>query len=145
MKQIENNQKYLLSLVEHLTMNTRHERRQIAMNVSKSFKTNLKDLDTKETVIAIALLEQKLTIKYTDCEYERGRHYRSRMIKLAISYGFTKRDIAKGSVVFDKKKLDQWLLENAFIKKKLVDYSFRELPLLVSEFETVVKDHLKAI
>jgi len=141
----ENNLQYLLALLCESGLNTRHGRKALTMQVSKGFKTKPIDLDETELVVLLSILEKNLGKTQSNADFERGDSERSRMVKLSLIYGFTKRDRKAGSVILDSAKLDAWLLQFGFIKKKLIQYTFRELPLLITQFETVVKNHLKTL
>ena len=44
----------------------------------------------------------------------------------------------------DMEHLNNWCLSKSYLKKKLDDYEYNELPKLVTQFEQVYKSHLKA-
>ncbi len=43
----------------------------------------------------------------------------------------------------DMEHLNNWCLSKSYLKKKLDDYQYAELPKLVTQFEQVYKSHLK--
>lgn len=49
----------------------------------------------------------------------------------------------KGKIVADGKKLDEWMVEYSYLKKKMNAYTYQQLPKLVSQFSEVYKSHLK--
>lgn len=48
-----------------------------------------------------------------------------------------------GKVVADGERVDNWCLNYSYLKKKLNNYTYKELPKLVSQFEAVYKHFLK--
>jgi len=49
----------------------------------------------------------------------------------------------KGTTKIDMQRVDNWCLTKGYIKRKLDNYSYEELPKLVSQFEAVYKYFLK--
>ena len=52
---------------------------------------------------------------------------------------------AKGQMQNDYSRLNRWMLEKSYLKKKLNAYTYAELPKLVSQMENVYRDFLKKI
>ena len=53
---------------------------------------------------------------------------------------------SKGKLQLDLQRIDNWCLKFGYIKRKFDNYSFEELPKLVTQFkEYVYKDYLKKI
>ena len=50
-----------------------------------------------------------------------------------------------GRTVADGQRFDAWALKSSYLKKKLNQYSYAELPKLVYQFEQVYKHFLKSI
>lgn len=50
-----------------------------------------------------------------------------------------------GTTVIDMDHVNNWMLGFSYLKKKLDDYTYTELPKLVSQFEEVYKSHLKKL
>ncbi len=47
--------------------------------------------------------------------------------------------------VIDMQHVNNWCLKSSYLKKKLDDYKYEELPKLVSQFEEVYKSYLKGV
>lgn len=47
--------------------------------------------------------------------------------------------------VADGARIDEWMLKYSYLKKKLDNYTYTELPKLVTQFENVYKHFLKAL
>lgn len=45
----------------------------------------------------------------------------------------------------DMGRVNNWCISRSYLKKKLDDYTYSELPKLVSQFEEVYKSHLKTV
>lgn len=97
--------------------------------------TSSKDLYSNEARDMLLHLE---TLKPVD-------HSRNKMIGKILYYahemGWTKTN-RDNKVVADGKRVDNWMLSHSYLKKKLNQYTYNELPKLVSQFEQVYKSFL---
>lgn len=78
-------------------------------------------------------------------DFEKGDKMRKRILSLCYEYGWTKYSKAKERHVVDFNRLNTWMSKSSYLHKGLNQYSYAELPKLVTQFENVVKSFLKAI
>lgn len=80
-------------------------------------------------------------LKSLDVEDKAGDKMRNKIISMAHEMGWRK----PGTDQIDMKHLNGWCIAHSYLKKKLDDYKYRELPKLVSQFEEVYKSYLKTL
>ena len=51
----------------------------------------------------------------------------------------------EGTERVDVERVDRWCVNNGYLKKHLMEYSYSELPKLVSQFGIVYKDYLNRV
>lgn len=66
---------------------------------------------------------------------------KNKIFYYAHEMGWTKLNAA-GKLVADGTRVDGWCLNYSYLKKKLNNYTYKELPKLVSQFEAVYKHFL---
>jgi hypothetical protein len=67
-----------------------------------------------------------------------------KMFGYARDMGWTKQNPA-GKLVADVDRINRWIMTYGYLKKPINDFTFAELPKLVSQFEMVYKDFLNKI
>ena len=71
-----------------------------------------------------------------------GDAMRNKIFYYCHEIGWTKASKKTGKKVADGKRFDEWAVKFSYLKKKLNQYSYAELPKLVSQFEAVYKSFL---
>lgn len=103
---------------------------------------------TKELTFAeAAALIQSLNMDKAAAQKDEGKKMRASIVAMA----YEMRWIGTQTVVEEKRvivkddftRLDNWMLKFSYLKKKLFDYTYKELPTLVTQFKAVYADHLK--
>lgn len=94
-------------------------------------------------------------IKYVQSHAERGNldssdfikgdRMRKRILSLSHQYGWTEYDPEKQKMVVDFERLDNWMLKYSYLKKKLNQYKYSELPKLVSQFQEFVHKYINQV
>lgn len=68
-----------------------------------------------------------------------------RMRRKIIAYAHEMKWYKPGSEKVDMERLDNWCMKFSYLKKKLNQYLYRELPALITQFESVYASFLKSI
>lgn len=97
-----------------------------------------KDLYVEEAALMIRHLEQ------TDPNYPAAEKMRRKLIYMAHTMGWQKAD-GNGKMRIDMQRVDEWCTTYGYGKKRLNNYSYKELPKLLSQFEAVYKKFLQSI
>lgn len=74
-----------------------------------------------------------------------GEQQRRKIIAIAYNMGWEIPNPKGGKPIADMKRINDWCIKFGFGKKKLNDYTTKELPTLVSVFEKVYKEFLNGI
>jgi hypothetical protein len=72
---------------------------------------------------------------------DEGKRMRNNIIAMAHEIGWIKKKNGKN----DYRKLDTWMKESSYLKKKLYDYSYKELPTLVTVFKKIYLSALNKV
>jgi hypothetical protein len=87
-----------------------------------------------------------------DQEDRRSNKMRNYVLSMAHEMGWEKEGIKieVAGTTYSKKKVDvervnNWCVKFGYLHKKLDEYTYEELPKLVSQFEEVYKGHLKGV
>lgn len=72
----------------------------------------------------------------------RGQQMRRRILSLCYNIGWTEWDYDDEKPVVDFERLDNWMLKYGHLHKKLNEYTYEELPTLVTQFENMAKSFL---
>jgi predicted ATP-grasp superfamily ATP-dependent carboligase len=89
-------------------------------------------------------------LKSMDVTEERSTKMRNKILSMAHEMNWTKPvgskqlAVGKGASI-DMEHVNNWMLSKSYLKKKLDDYTYTELPKLVTQFEEVYKSHLKKV
>lgn len=94
--------------------------------------TSTKDLFAEEAILMIKHLEA------TDPNQPAAEKMRKKLLHMAHSMGW---QIKKGDnkIVVDMERVDRWCKTYGYGKKSLNNYSYKELPKLLTQFESVYK------
>lgn len=121
-------------LINQLGLN--EQKGNIVAGFSKGRTTHFKELDKTEALECIKWLSDK--------QSQPGNKMRNKIFFYCHQMGWTKIN-ASGKVVADGARFDLWALKYSYLRKKLNQYTYEELPKLVSQFEGVYKSFLKSI
>lgn len=97
-----------------------------------------KDLLFEEAVLMIRHLEQ------TDPNYPAIEKMRRKVLYYAHQMGWQKAS-ASGKLRVDMQRVDEWCKTYGYLKKPLNNYTYKELPKLLSQIEAVYKSVLKTL
>lgn len=104
-----------------------------------------KELTSVELDALIRDLNQKTKQKAAahpvrvDPERVKANNMRKRILSLNYTLGWTTFDQQKLRHVVDMERLEAWLKKYGYLHKPLNDYTVKELPILVTQFENLVK------
>ncbi len=119
-------------------------------------KHNIKDKEDKSSIIySITGGRTTSTRELTDSEAngllahlqsldgtaDRSEKMRRKIIRLAHEMGWKR----QGSTKIDMKRINAWCAKSGYLHKPLDDYSYSELPKLVSQFEKVHADYISKL
>jgi len=99
--------------------------------------TSSKDLCYEEAVAVIKHLKQN------DPNREGADKMRKKILYYAHEMGW--QQLKNGKLVADLRRIDLWCLQFGYLKRKLDNYSYQELPKLVSQFESMYKHYIKSL
>jgi hypothetical protein len=142
--QVKHKRLYAL-LNEKRLMDQRH---QLFQAYSGNRTDNSKELQEREVDELIRFLQAySLGGKQIDYKtnFQKGDKMRKRILSLCYEYGWTKWNNAKGRETVDFEKLNGWMIKYSYLHKRLNQYSYSELPALVTQFESVIKSFLNSI
>lgn len=115
----------------------------IISGVSQGRTVSSKQLTFEEAKFLLADLNKNNTQK------EDGQKMRNNIIAMAHEMGWitTKQVVTPTGLktVNDYSNLDAWMLQYSYQKKKLFNYTYQQLPKLVTQFKAVYEGTLKAI
>lgn len=97
-----------------------------------------KDLLFEEAVLMIRHLEQ------TDPNYAAIEKMRRKVLYYAHQMGWQKAS-ASGKLRVDMQRVDEWCKTYSYLKKPLNNYTYKELPKLLSQIEAVYKSVLNKL
>jgi hypothetical protein len=81
-------------------------------------------------------------LKSLDNEEKGSTKMRNKIISMAYEMNWTKAS-KDGALGIDMDHVNNWCKSYGYLKKKLDNYTYKELPQLVSQFEGVYKSYLK--
>lgn len=105
--------------------------------------TSRKDMTKAE---AAALIGHLKSLDPTD---RRSDKMRNKILSMAhemgwnLSAGFSMHEKGLPKSKIDMEHLNNWCVKSGYLHKKLDDYTYKELPRLVSQFEEVYKSYLR--
>lgn len=74
---------------------------------------------------------------------EAGNKMRRRILSMCYSAGWTRFDVKQMKQAADLARLDSWCIKYGYLHKHFNDYTYAELPKLVTQFENYLKSELK--
>ncbi len=119
-----------------------HHKAEMIGALTNGRTTSSKELNFDE---AHALLEDLNKDRVSE---DQGKRMRNNIIAMAheLQWISTSQAIDKNGkmgIVKDYSRLDNWMLKSSYLKKKLWDYEYDELPKLVTQFKNVYFSYLK--
>lgn len=121
------------SIVRSFTANRTDSTRAMKDNEAAALIGHLKSMDVVDT------RSEKMRKKILSMAHEMGWEKEVESSKLKVeSSKFGKRAI-------DMEHVNNWCKSRGYLHKPLDDYTYNELPRLVSQFEQVYKDYLKKL
>jgi hypothetical protein len=116
------------------------EKDTIVLSISNGRTTSMRQLTHQESIFLIKWLkneqERRGKIHSRDISAMRGK-----ILYYCHQMGWTKKN-ATGKTIADVQRFDEWALHYSYLKKKLNQYTYDEMPKLVSQFEQVYKHFL---
>ena len=82
-------------------------------------------------------------LQHNDPNRDAAEKMRRKMLYYAHEMGW--HTYKNGKFVADVQRVDKWCLQFGYVKRKLDNYSYEELPKLVSQFAAVYRDYLNKI
>ncbi len=124
----------------------------IISGASNGRTTSVKDLTMAEARMLITGLNnqqpaQSRTVDTNDPRFKM----RGKIMAMAHELGWHQKDangkpvIVNGKMKLDYERLNNWCIQYGYLHKKLDDYSYKELPSMITQFQKVYKDYLKGI
>jgi len=136
--------RYMYFLLDQLGI--RWMKEDLVMDASSGRTSSVRDLIKLEMDGLIKHLEQKLK----DAQEQglknqsmvRMDRMRKRILSICYTLGWTTIDPEKNRHVVDQERLGTWLYKYSYLHKELNDYTYLELPTLVTQFEKLLKSTL---
>lgn len=111
----------------------------IAQYTGSNDKTSTRDLSYSQ---AYELIRDLQNSKDSSPIYLRSDKMRKKIISMAHDLGWQYYSEAKQKLCADMNAINAWCTKYGYLHKNLDDYSYTELPGLVSQFERMYKDKL---
>jgi hypothetical protein len=80
-------------------------------------------------------------LKNTDPSHQGADRMRKKIISMAHEMGWKKPNGTK----IDMEHVNQWCIKHGYLHKPLDEYTYEQLPTLVSQFEKAYKDFIKKV
>ena len=120
-------------------------RREIVFDITNGRTNNSSDMNTQETIEMIDYVRDYAKGEQLDSDdFVQGDTMRKKILSLSIQYGWSRYDRLKKKRIVDFEKLDAWMLKYSYLKKKMNQYKYAELPKLVSQFKEFVHKYVKS-
>jgi len=100
-----------------------------------------------KSVRAMTFHEAKALIshlKSMDEKENSSTKMRNKILTLAHEMGWQKRT-PSGVTMIDMNHVNNWMRSKSYLKKELDEYTYNELPKLVSQFEEVYRTYIKSL
>jgi hypothetical protein len=139
--------RYMYFLLDQLGI--RSMKNDLVLDASEKRTESVRELTKLEMDALIKHLEQKLH----DAQKSAGPHkqsyakmdkMRKRIFSICYTIGWTTIDPDKNTVIVDQERLNAWLLKYGYLHKDLMDYTYLELPTLVTQFERLLRSTLES-
>jgi hypothetical protein len=105
-----------------------NQKESIVSGFSNGRTASTRELSHEESVAMIRWLKEQ------DKDDPSAQKMRGKIMYYAHEMGWTKKN-KLDKVVADGKRIDEWMLQYSYLKKKLNSYNLKELPKLVSQFQ----------
>lgn len=112
----------------------------LVSGITKGRTESSRELTTMEANELINWLRTQPDIHLQDPRCEKMRR---KIIGLAWEMNWTYK--ANGLVKADVKRINQWCIRSGYLHKPFNDYSYNELPKLLSQFQAVHKSYLETL
>lgn len=125
------------ALINKLQLQSQKEN--IVLGFSNQRTGHVSELSSSECNALIAWLKSQ------DSDEQRAEKMRRKIIAIARSIGWEKKVVQpNGSIVAkaDMQRIDEFCVSKGYLHKKLNQYIYTQLPILVSQFEAVQKSYL---
>ena len=119
--------------------NLRDEKENIVQAFSGGKTTSVRAMLNMD---ANALISHLKSMDYTAT---RVTKMRNKILFMAHEMGWERSVATSAKKKVDMEHLNAWCEKHGYLKKKLDEYKYEELPKLITQFEEVYKSHLKAI
>ena len=120
-----------------------HQKANIISGLTLGRTESSKELTHAEASFLLADLNKNKVSK------DDGKKMRNKILAMAHELGWvgTKQVVTPTGLktVNDYSNVDAWMLQRSYLHKKLFDYTYSELPKLVTQFEAVYNSQLKSI
>lgn len=90
-------------------------------------------------------VEANEMIRYLRSQTDPADKMRKKIISMAHEMNWHSDSHWNGTQKVDMQRLNDWCVKYGFGKKKLNDYSYKELPRLVTQFEHVYLSYIKSL
>lgn len=111
----------------------------LVASVSNGRTESLKDITPAETQALIKHLEKSAKPKKDPSDVMRKK-----IISIAWQMNWTKKN-KSGKLGADISRINNWCNKFGYLHKDLNDYKYKELPKLLTQFQSMYKDYLKHI
>lgn len=128
------NRKRLFAVLATIGMREEEDRHQLVYSFTKGRTRSTSDLSDYEAEQLINELESK--------KYQGANKMRRKIISMAyeMKWGAPYTEESRKEAV---RSIDAWCMKSGYIKKPLNDFTYDELPKLVTQFQEVYKSYLK--
>ena len=83
--------------------------------------------------------------KVNSRDFKKGDKMRKRLLSMCYQLGspWSNYDGMLDKMMINKSHLNNWMLKSSYLHKSLNDYTYAELPKLITQFENLFKSYLK--
>ena len=124
----------------------RHMKNDLVSDASSGRTESCRELTKLEMDELIKHLEQKLRDAQDVTHKRQGvirmDRMKKRIFSICYSIGWTTIDPEKNRHIVDQERLNAWMKKYGYLHKELNDYTYLELPTLVTQFEQLLKSTL---
>ena len=117
------------------------QKENIVFGISGGRTGSTRELSHEESLALITYLKEQ----DTETEDPRVTKMRNKIYYYAHEMKWQQPHSRDKFLVADYKRIDDWCLQFSYLKKKLNQYTYAELPKLLSQFEMVYKSFLNII
>lgn len=133
--------RHLYFLLDQLGI--RHLKSDLVMDASGGRTESARELNNIEMNDLLRHLDEKLKGARSDSRphkqaYEKMDRMRKRILSICYSIGWTRLSIERKRHEVDMDRLEAWLLKYGYLHKPLNDYTYLELPALVTQAERLL-------